>query len=68
MAILKTKKDKNARVEKMKSQIRNNKISFFPLCLRIESGLMKRFKMKAAADERTMTDIITDMMRDYVDE
>jgi hypothetical protein len=66
MAILKTKKNKCERVQKMKSLIKNNKVNFFPLSLRIESGLMKRFKMRAAKDEVSMTEILVDAIENYV--
>jgi hypothetical protein len=67
MTTLKTKQTskRDARLEKMRERIANQK-SNRALNLLVDADLLKRFKVKVASVERTMTDVVTDMIQDYV--
>jgi hypothetical protein len=64
---LKIKKKTAPHVEKMKEKLANPK-SFKNLNLMIDSDLMVEFKRKAVFEGVSMTEIITGMIVEYVDE
>lgn len=65
MAILKTKRDTNRRVEKLKKTLISAK-SVTPLNLLIDSDLHRRFKVKTINQFTSMTDVILDAIKQYL--
>lgn len=64
---VKPKNTSNPRVDKMRQEIANPK-SCKSLNLLIDSKLLMEFKMKTVRDETTMTEVLTGMIVEYVDE
>lgn len=61
MAILKTKKD-SGRTQGLRKKLREQR----PINLLIDAELFKRFKVKAATDGKTMTEVLVDAITDYL--
>jgi ParG len=68
MSVLKTKPagaKRDARIEKMRNNLTNQKPTR-ALNLVIDASLLKRFKIQVATADTSMTDVITNMIEDYV--
>lgn len=66
MSLLKTKNTSSSdKIDKMKQGLVNPK-SMTSFNLSIDSVLHRKFKMAAIKNEESMTDIITQAMRDYI--
>jgi hypothetical protein len=62
MAILKTKKNNDSRIDKMRGKLKTPR----KVNLIVDADLFKRFKAKTAAGDVTMTSIVIKAMEEYL--